>query len=151
MTPSDKDVHSAASRFRFALDKIDDKLWSRIGISAFPRGACGHCSELLGRYLNELYGIEPEYVVCDLYTDEGEWRGGHAWLEWSGLIIDISGDQFGWPSVVVSRCSDLHASGKLHTRRRFCADDDWWQMHCFPLWSAALSSLEVVTLRRRPL
>ena len=39
---------------------------------------------------------------------DGSWRSGHSWLEFVGLILDITGDQFGWAPVIVTRVCRVH-------------------------------------------
>jgi hypothetical protein len=80
-------VHDAAARFRTALEGGGLRLHS---LRDFPKGSCGDASEMLGQYLSDsglgtwIYrcGIEP-----DLFAT-------HAWVERSGLIVDITADQF---------------------------------------------------------
>jgi len=92
--PSDSDVEKHVWKFRRAIDAAGEAPWAAKFIS-FPRGACGHAAELLGRFLIDELGIFPDYVCQDAFDDIGGWRDAHAWLEWNGLTIDISGDQFG--------------------------------------------------------
>jgi len=70
---------------------------------SFPRGTCGPVSELLGRYLVEA-GFKNVMYIC------GEKRndGSHAWIEVGRIILDITGDQFGQPPVVVAAVSSWH-------------------------------------------
>jgi hypothetical protein len=63
----------------------------------FPRGTCGPASELLGRYLIEA-GFEEVMYVCG----EKGGQGSHAWVEIGGVVLDMTGDQFGQPPVVVA-------------------------------------------------
>lgn len=128
-------------RFRGALDGVDQAIWASVTISAFPRAACGHAAEMLGVYLRETLGIEAEYVLKDFYAADGEWTGGHAWLEWDGLIIDITGDQFDWPAVVVRRTSPSHDEGHPNLRQRLNTDLRWWGRYCAPVYAAALRAL----------
>ena len=135
--PSDNEVLLAAQRVRNAVENIDRGYWERLGIDRFPRGACGHCSELLGCYLHEVYAVEAEYVACDLYTDDDKWMSSHAWVEWNGLIIDISGDQFGWPPVIVSRTSPFHVGARPNTRHGHFMSESSSE-----LWSAVTEYLK---------
>jgi hypothetical protein len=136
--PSDQDILTACVRFRDALDAIDPQLWSRIYIDHFPRGACGHCAELLGRFLTQEFAIAPEYVCAVFYNEDGSRDTSHAWLEWNGLVIDISGDQFGWDRVIVSRSSALHNTGEIEIRNPLTSDARWWAEQCGSVWTASL-------------
>lgn len=140
--PSDEEVFAAAQTFRNALNAIDRVHWDRIYIDRFPKGACGHCAELLAFYLQRRFGITADYVCKDFYKASGEHETGHAWLEWNGLVIDISGDQFGWPPVIVTRHSELHAQGETHVRYPFSLDPVWWGQQCAGVWAAAQHYLE---------
>jgi hypothetical protein len=138
----DQVVFDASSRFRRALDRIDPKLWTDIYIDRFPHGACGHCAELLGKYLRQELKIEAEYVCAEFYHSDGSRNTSHAWLEWVGLVIDISGDQFGWEPVIVVRSSTLHATGEIDIRQPLCNDMQWWATQCGSIWAAAIDQLE---------
>jgi len=139
--PTDADILAAASEFRSALDAIDRVHWDRIYIDRFPHGACGHCAELLAFYLQRRFGITADYVCKEFYDSEGARETSHAWLEWNGLIIDISGDQFGWPAVIVTRQSSLHARGEDELRHPFSLDPAWWGQQCAGVWAAAQQKL----------
>lgn len=80
-------IESLARAFRSALDAADRSSWG-IEFSAFPAGACGDTSLMLGEFLFERGCGSFEYIsgFCD--------SGTHAWIEKGGLIVDITGDQF---------------------------------------------------------
>jgi len=78
----------------------------------------------------------PDLVCQDAEIDIGGWQGGHAWLEWNGLTIDISGDQFGWAPVIVTRDSPFHGRGVDQNRGPALADMGWWARECGGLWTA---------------
>ena len=144
--PSDGQVRATAAAYRAALESVDPRCWFDATITDFPRGACGHASEMLGRYLRSTLGIEPEYVLRDFYSSDGEWLGGHAWLEWNGLIIDITGDQFGWEPVVVARVSPRHQAGRPELRQPLTTDERWWGTYCARVHHAALAALVAARL-----
>lgn len=139
--PDDPAIERAATEFRAALDAIDKCHWQAIYIDRFPRGACGHCAELLALYLLERFGITVDYVCREFYSDAGERETSHAWLEWNGLIIDISGDQFGWPAVIVTRDHGRYDRGEDEQRYPFQLDPVWWSQQCAGVWAAARSFL----------
>src|SRR3546814_10963094 len=71
---------------------------------------------LLALFLLERFGITADYVCREFYSDSDDRETSHAWLEWNGLIIDISGDQFEWPAVIVTR----DQIGRASCRERVC-------------------------------
>lgn len=137
MLPSDLDVERAVRDFRAAIDAAGIAPWTQKGIR-FPHGACGHAAELLGRYLIDELNVPAEYVCQDADGNLGGWQHAHTWLEWNGLTIDISGDQFGWEPVIVTRAPRYHGRGVDHTRHSVCLEHqrDWWAGECGSLWSA---------------
>jgi hypothetical protein len=140
--PSDAEIEAAATQFRSALDGIDRALWEHIHINNFPRGACGHCAELLARYLHDRFGVIPDYVSHNLDRGDGALEDGHAWLELNGFLIDISGDQFGWPAVIVTRTpGPAHSKSRLNTRYPWHLDPQWWSGQCSAIWHAAQEHL----------
>lgn len=70
----------------------------------FPARACEWASCLLALWLarNGELGFTPDYG----FDDDRE----HVWLTRDGLIVDITGDQFRWPPVIVTRSSRWHPS-----------------------------------------
>jgi hypothetical protein len=77
---------------------------------AFPRGACGDASLVLGQVLDD-GGIKGfEYVCGNKYKVTGEWYSSHAWLSHGDCIVDITADQFAdvSDSVIVSSNSQWH-------------------------------------------
>lgn len=137
MNPDDAAILHAAAEFRSALNAIEDRHWRAVYIERFPCGACGHCSELLALYLLDRFGITADYVCREFYSDAGERETSHAWLEWNGLIIDISGDQFGWPAVIVTRDRSQYDRGIDEQRHPFKLDPAWWSQQCSGIWAAA--------------
>lgn len=136
MHPTDAEILKAATDFRQALDLAGAAAWKAKYID-FPRGSCGHAAELLAYYLRECFSITPDYITQTIYSGEvGGWHGGHAWLEWSGLTIDVSGDQFGWPPVIVTRDPPFHGQGEDGQRFPALADMGWWVRECGSLWAA---------------
>jgi hypothetical protein len=135
--PTDEHLRHAATNLKVALDAIDRVHWEQVHIDAYPRGACGHCAELLAFHLNQRFGIVPDYVCRVFYGEDGGHLSSHAWLDLNGLILDISGDQFGWPAVIVTRDSPLHDRGRDEERHRWALDPRWWGQYCGEIWRAA--------------
>lgn len=142
VTPTDAQITDAVLAYRAAINAAGQQPWADKGL-AFPRGACGHTAELLGLYLIQKFGISPEYVNQFAYDDIGGWTDSHAWLEWNGLTIDITGDQFGWDPVIVTRAPVYHGRGEHGVRHPVCLPHqaDWWAQNCSALWSAISAHL----------
>jgi hypothetical protein len=135
LTPSDSQILNAAAKFRDALDKVDRAHWIRVGAENFPRGACQRVSYILAKFFIAEFGIELLYVHADFE------RGDHGWLDWNGLTIDITGDQFGWPRVIVQRNSQWHNSPGLHLREPIHFEPEWWGPYCAPIWNEVANIL----------
>jgi hypothetical protein len=135
--PTDDDIRQAAQDFRCAIDAAGSEPWERKHMR-FPQGACGHASELLGKYLIDRFAIVAEYVNQVAYDDIGGWKHSHAWLEWNGLTIDVSGDQFGWEPVIVTRSPQYLGKGEDENRHAVCLEhqQEWWAQECGSLWQA---------------
>ena len=139
MTPvADEKILDAAMIFRAALDAVAADTWLAATVDRFPACACGHASELLGRYLRDTFAIECAYVLKDLMNPDGSWRSGHAWLEYDGLIIDITSDQFGWAPVIITRASHAHEEADPQLHQPLTNDARWWSTYCAPIYAEAL-------------
>ena len=136
----DEAIEREATRLRSALDRIDRVHWEAHHIREFPRGSCGHCAEMVGRFLREQLGIEATYVSSNFRMDHG--NQGHAWVEYDGLVIDISADQFGMPPVIVSRRSAFHQTGIGTDRIPLNREGGWWSTNCNRVWKSAMLLIE---------
>lgn len=94
---------------------------------------------MVGRFLREQLGIEPTYVSANFRMDHG--NQGHAWVEYDGLVIDISADQFGMPPVIASRFSSFHVTGFDVQRMPLNREGGWWSANCNRVWNAAMDFL----------
>ena len=130
------DLKLTSIGFRQGLDRLDAVYWSAQHVRCFPRGACGHAAELLGRYLRERLGIECTYVNGWIVTSNE--RCSHTWLEYRALVIDITADQFGMPAVFVGIPSDLYGLASSVVRQGLSSDPGWWQQQCGALWTALM-------------
>jgi hypothetical protein len=135
----DEEIEREATRLRSALDRIDRAHWEAHNIREFPRGSCGHCAEMVGRFLREQLGIEAIYVSANFRMVHR--NQGHAWVEYDGLVIDISADQFGLPPVIVSRFSSFHTQGFDRQSMPLNRDGGWWSSYCYRVWNAAMDLL----------
>lgn len=101
--PDTDRIFAQAKRFRDGIESCKPK-FKAISLREFPLGSCGDTSDLLGMYLQQSLGIRTEYVAG--------WLDGrsHAWLEFEGLVIDITADQFsGYEAVIVTASPQLHS------------------------------------------
>ncbi|MDB5411025.1 MAG: hypothetical protein JWL84_5937 [Rhodospirillales bacterium] len=62
--PTDVEIEGAARWFRAGIDALGPQPWARQDLT-FPRGACGHAAELLGRYL-----------ICKMRSASNATQGG---------------------------------------------------------------------------
>ena len=93
-------IEAFAKRFRAAIERTSSQDLM-ITLRSFPKGACGDTCLLLGTALIEQdLGIFRYWCATKI---EGDKFDSHAWLSTSGLIVDITADQFndGMPSVFV--------------------------------------------------
>jgi len=103
-------ITQIATNLRAALEQAQSAEVSIPWLSRFPQNCCNFTSNLL---LLELAGNVAGPLrrlmgtVCDIKGDE---IGNHVWVQADNHVIDIAGDEFGLPPVVVSDSSDWHAS-----------------------------------------
>ena len=83
--------------------------------ASFPKETCGHCSILLGLYLQEIGCLEVQYVCGE--REFGR-RKSHAWLEIGNVIVDITADQFPERAEPVVVTQDRTWHGKFHCLQR---------------------------------
>lgn len=103
------ELAKAAETFRAALENTPSAKLP-IGLQAFPRGACGDASLLLGYYLKTQGFGTFDYVSGAGWDENGEWYS-HAWIRQGNVIVDITADQFaGQPPVVVTDTSPWHGT-----------------------------------------
>lgn len=104
--PGVEAIRAAAGRFRAAIQRCPRYLLP-VTLQAFPRGACGDATILLGEFLaSEGFGVF-DYVAGECFRPHYQ---SHAWLERDGLIVDITADQFVGANepVIVSRENRWH-------------------------------------------
>lgn len=95
-----------ASAFRAAAETLKLQINKPAIMVEFPRGCCGDFTVVLGAFLCAR-GLTAMVVEAD---EKGVTHGdNHAWLEVSGLVVDITGDQFpGRPPVYVAPADDWY-------------------------------------------
>jgi hypothetical protein len=125
-------IRAAASEFRHKLDNAcNEKL--PIPFRDFPHGSCGVASEALGYFLRAVLGIEAEYV--HVATNDFPRPGfcSHAWLEFQGIVIDITADQFGQAPVLVTLDRGWHDRFGAPNRQSLTTDTAWFRKYCEPI------------------
>mgnify|MGYP000674493795 CR=1 FL=1 len=104
------EIRSHTVTFRTAIEQCSEQLRA-ISLKDFPRGSCGDVSDMLGMYLREQLGIDCKYLSGQAGQQS------HAWLEFEGIKIDMTADQFpGTDSVIVSTESDFHRQFTARSR-----------------------------------
>ena len=86
-------VKRAAAAFRIGIEKVKDSLSFGL-MKRFPNGCSKTASLLLARYLVQELGASPVTFVSATGRDEKDGLVTHLWLEFSGIIVDITADQF---------------------------------------------------------
>lgn len=109
---------------------------SDLTFETFPRGACGATSELIGRYLSEVYQLRGE-LVSGLRSDGST----HIWLSFCGIIFDITADQFGQSAVIVTRKSAWHEAWETGGDEHPDAHQVEWPTYLEPAWHALVTGL----------
>jgi hypothetical protein len=118
------------SRFAGACRSGLETLAKRPGsmFNGFPLGTCGPAAELVGRLLQERFGLEGVYV-CGVGPPDLHDNQSHAWFEAGGFIFDLTHDQFadtgvaGW---VLRMDSPWHQTFSDQDRRDgFCMPVGW--------------------------
>lgn len=122
----EKTLKAIAASARAALESLtggNDPMFS-----AFPRGACGPATELIGRFLNEHHGQQGFYV-CGIGHSQLEREQSHAWAEFGPYIVDLTHDQIadtgitGW---VLPKTSEWHSQfRRKKPREGFCTPENW--------------------------
>ncbi|MBI5214402.1 MAG: hypothetical protein HY960_01475 [Ignavibacteriae bacterium] len=133
---------SLAKSFRNAIDKADFSI-EFVGdegnnrMKSFPWGACGEATKLLGVYLTEKYHLESLFEVYAQIVEGKIWHGSHRWLEYNGIILDITPDQFGLVKdpVIVTSNSYFHSTfAKINCKTRyyyFLNDQPEWMIRIY--------------------
>lgn len=104
-------IFQLAKEFRNAIISVPkNELKTNLGCTSFPYACCDDASLLLAAYLSD-NGHEGSYRVHGIYGGSKEELRTHVWLSYSGLIIDITADQFEryeQPPIIVAFESRFH-------------------------------------------
>jgi len=132
MTRLLKIAQAARSAMEHYVSNTEDLMFG-----GFPMGTCGPVSELLGRYLIEA-GFADVMYICG----EKRGHGSHAWVEVSGVVLDITGDQFGQPPVVVVTTSLWHDEWEREEPRPLICSQEQWPAYPFGAWRALKDGID---------
>jgi len=69
------------------------------------RQQLGSVWQLVGGRPSQHHDATPEGAV-GIFATNGTWND-HCWLEGNGLVVDITADQFGYPTVIITAASDV--------------------------------------------
>lgn len=121
----------------------------------FPKGCCEVASDLLAQYLLDR-GIHTKSVHGEYAYDDWENKYSHTWLETgSGVIIDITAEQFvdngifkvlgvmpcfvGTDRSFYSLFSDNYREETFHGLK--CCDGDFYRQNVVPLYEIILCNI----------
>jgi len=111
-------LYQLAYEFREGIERCDKRHFPKRA-SDFPRGVCGHVARLVGTFLEDM-GLGKSIHVSGIRFDES-WYGDHthAWLEFQGIIVDITASQFEAVTepVIVTRHSAWHDLYTIYQRQ----------------------------------
>jgi hypothetical protein len=106
-------IFELAKVFRNAIVSVPRSEFSTsLGYSDFPYGCCDDASQLLAAFLSD-NGYKESKKVTGIHRENNGELKSHVWLSYSGLIIDITADQFpnyNNSSVIVVLESSFHES-----------------------------------------
>jgi hypothetical protein len=99
-------VKKIAAAVRKAIEMCEPK---DLPWPAFPGGACGDTTLLLGQVLDDAGISGFEYICGNRYKEDGT-CASHAWLQNGEWIVDITADQFPEveQTVIVTNSSGWH-------------------------------------------
>lgn len=87
MKPNYNQLTDSCRVVRIAAQQISDE--HKIPyFPPFPHGWCGCVSRVLGAWLTNSFPGNEFFYIC------GNQSGSHAWIEYNGIILDITADQF---------------------------------------------------------
>lgn len=142
LTPSTELVEFAAA-CRSGLQGLASRPGSLF--EGFPRGTCGPAAELVGRLLQERFGMSGRYV-CASGHPRLQPTQSHAWFEAGGFIFDLTHDQFsgtdieGW---VLPLESPWHRRFKSRDHRDGFCMPAGWPMYPHDGYAAMVSALGI--------
>jgi hypothetical protein len=125
------DIEQLIRNFRKAIEYAKNEGEFR-GISPFnnfPKGCCDDVCDLLAEYLLE-NNVRTYYVVGTSYGTNAFDIQSHAWLELdSGVVIDITGDQFKYNHDFLNFNCTVYFGGLNDFYRLFEVDERKIQLH----------------------
>ncbi|MDX5976358.1 hypothetical protein [Vreelandella alkaliphila] len=108
-----------AKAFRNAIVSVPkNEFETGLGCTNFPHACCDEASLLLAAFLTD-NGHEDSYRVHGIHGGSKEELRTHVWLSYSGLIIDITADQFisyEQPPIIVVPESNFHKTFEIESK-----------------------------------
>jgi len=142
-------IEQLAINFRKAIEKAQKNNEDGYYFKDFPFGQCGATSDMLAQYYIDNGITDVFYVNGIYYSERFEIGISHAWLQVSGKIVDITGDQFKeqpYPlafdePVYVGELSRFHSlfdvkKGSYHIHHGL--DPSWLNYHDISRWYKAI-------------
>lgn len=122
MNPDREQLKVCCQRVREAIQQVYDNGTISWALQ-FPKGWCGLASRVLGAFLIYNFPDQKFEYVCG----ESEKVGSHAWIEYHGIVLDVTADQFNdckEPVIVEAyHNSLLHQSFPIRSQR-LCSEKD---------------------------
>ncbi len=111
-------------------------------LASYPHPAIASypTSDLLGRYMDQALRLKP-FVISGVLSDAGYDRIRHGWLRVGEIIIDITADQLGLPSVVVKIESPFHLWWRKSLPEAPRSDEALWEAYPHKAWAFLVSGL----------
>ena len=118
-------LEKEARSFRKAILRVNENggfsadSFHQDNMDHFPYDCCDDVSDLFSQFLLEKYKICCYRVRGSYYDSKIEKFCCHVWLEFEGLIIDLTGDQFLKDSALKVKCSDVYVDKEGAFHRQF--------------------------------
>ena len=127
-------IFQLAKTFRNAIVSVPkNEFKTSLGCTNFPHACCDDASLLLAAFLSD-NGHVGSYRVHGIHGGSKEELRTHVWLSYSGLIIDITADQFlsyEQPPIIVALESNFHKTFEIESKEaadfrvKFANDSNW--------------------------
>lgn len=146
---TEKELKNDALHFRKAIEQArddgkfkTDNILHKNRMNHFPYDCCDDTADLFTHYLYHTYGIDSIRVDGSYYDESLGYTCNHSWQEVSGMIVDLTGDQFNNDpalpikanAVYVGLMDDFHRQFKVERSSHSCGieclgDRSWDRMY----------------------